>query len=411
MKILHTADWHLNDRLGRIDRTDHLRARVEEVSEICEREQVDVLVIAGDVFSEQAEVSYRVNHVAESLRHLRRTFTRFFQRGGLILAVTGNHDQHGNLRPALDVARGGLDLDAPPRAWGSHFSPGRMYLLDHAFVGRVRDPREVFDIQFALLPFPNISRVLKGTETASTPAELNRPTQEEVAEWVRTLPNKQGFDADLRTVLVAHLSVTGADINRGRFRLGEESDVVLSANAVPTAFDYVALGHVHKPQCLGGLPHVRYSGSLDRLDFGDHDEIKQVVLVEIGQDGRRGDPTPIPITPTRLVEVTIDDPDRVREQLAAVPDPATAIVQVRVEPEAALAGMAIDLAIRDSLPNWTIRLVPPDAPATTNNVIEPTSGSIRDRVLTGLANRLVDDPDRSELLTLASDYLEREGYT
>ena len=70
MKLLHTADWHLNDRLGWIDRTEHLRRRVEQVADICERESVDVLVIAGDLFSEQAEVSSRINQVADSLRHL-----------------------------------------------------------------------------------------------------------------------------------------------------------------------------------------------------------------------------------------------------------------------------------------------------------------------------------------------------
>src|SRR4051794_32729356 len=54
MKLLHTADWHLGDRLGRIDRTDDLRRSVERVAGYCESERVDVLLVAGDLFSELA---------------------------------------------------------------------------------------------------------------------------------------------------------------------------------------------------------------------------------------------------------------------------------------------------------------------------------------------------------------------
>ena len=151
MKILHTADWHLNDKLRRQDRTQHLRRRVELVAEICDREQVDVLLIAGDVFSDQATAS----EVADSFRHLRRTFARFLSRGGIAIAVTGNHDQDGQFRPYLELARAGMDLAEPPRARGDHFSPGKVYLLDSAFVGRVQDAQEKFDVQFVLMPFPS----------------------------------------------------------------------------------------------------------------------------------------------------------------------------------------------------------------------------------------------------------------
>src|SRR5262249_47177158 len=54
MRILHTADWHLNDKLGWVDRTDDLRIRVEQVADLCRRERADALVIAGDLFYERA---------------------------------------------------------------------------------------------------------------------------------------------------------------------------------------------------------------------------------------------------------------------------------------------------------------------------------------------------------------------
>ena len=70
MRILHTADWHLGDRLGRIDRTDDLRRAVERVADYCKSEQVEVLLVAGDLFSELS----RPDSLRESIAHLQATF-------------------------------------------------------------------------------------------------------------------------------------------------------------------------------------------------------------------------------------------------------------------------------------------------------------------------------------------------
>jgi exonuclease SbcD len=88
MRILHTADWHLGDRLGRIDRTEDLRRAVERVAEYCKSESVDVLLVAGDLFSELS----RPDSLRESIAHLQATFEPFLLGGGTILALTGNHD-------------------------------------------------------------------------------------------------------------------------------------------------------------------------------------------------------------------------------------------------------------------------------------------------------------------------------
>lgn len=409
MKVLHTADWHLNDKLGRQDRTDHLQQRIKQVALICDREAIDVLVVAGDLFSELATAV----QVTESFKHLRRTFAGFFARGGIVLGVTGNHDQDGRVRPFIELARSGMDLAEPPRNRGDRFLPGKMYLLDMAFVGRVHDPRDKFDVQFVLLPFPSHSRLLTGTETATTAGQLHRSIQDTVGNWVRDLPQMPGYDPGLRTVLVAHLHVSGADVGRGMFRVSEENDVILDAAALPTGFDYIALGHVHKPQCLRGLPHVRYAGSLDRMDFSERDEEKGVVLVDLGPNGRRRDPVVIPIEPTALVDVTIDDPHITPETLSAqVPNAKEALVRIEVGASAtADASETLNRAIREALPNVTrIAWQPPaldDAP-TARVVIH--GGDIRKSVLDYLERRIpADDTQRQDLLALAARFLDEGG--
>lgn len=212
---------------------------------------------------------------------------------------------------------------------------------------------------------------------------------------------------------MAHLHVSGADVGRGMFRVSEENDVILDAAALPTGFDYVALGHVHKPQCLRGLAHVRYAGSLDRMDFSERDEDKGVFLVDIGPNGRRCDPVPIAIEPTALVDVTIDDPHITPETLSAqVPNAKEALVRIAVGAAAtADASETLNRAIREALPNVTrIAWQPPaleDAPAVR---VVTHGGDIRKSVLDYLERRIpADDPQRQDLLALAARFLDQGG--
>ena len=76
MKILHTADWHLGDRLGRQDRTEDLQRAVEHVAALCEEHEVEVLLVAGDLFSELSRPD-----------SLRASIERFWRGLGIARAV------------------------------------------------------------------------------------------------------------------------------------------------------------------------------------------------------------------------------------------------------------------------------------------------------------------------------------
>src|SRR5213596_3076810 len=103
MRILHTADWHLADRLGRIDRTADLRKAVERVAAYCASENVDVLLVPGDLFSELAGPEA----LRDTIRHLQDVFAPFLRNGGTIVSLTGNHDKENfcqTLRLAMSLA-------------------------------------------------------------------------------------------------------------------------------------------------------------------------------------------------------------------------------------------------------------------------------------------------------------------
>src|SRR5580704_5344824 len=155
MKILHTAACHLGDRLGRIDRTAALRKAVERVAAHCKREKVDILLVAGDLFSELA----RPDGLRETIRHWQEVFLEFLETGGTILTLTGNHDNENFCQTLVHA----MTLAAPTtgRA-GETVPPGRLYLAANPTFVRLQDRGGGYDVQFVLMPYPTPGHYLKG---------------------------------------------------------------------------------------------------------------------------------------------------------------------------------------------------------------------------------------------------------
>lgn len=302
MRILHTADWHLGDRLGRIDRTNDLRRAVERVGQYCRSESVDVLLVAGDLFSELA----RPDSLRETIEHWQTVFRGFLADGGTILAFTGNHDNE-NFCQTLTHA---MNLAAPAIVGpGEVAASGRLYLATEPTLLRLRDRRDGFDIQFILMPYPTPSRYLRDEpQKYASPEEKNQRLMTAFIEALRTIQRHERFDRRVPTVLAAHVNVSGATIGPTLFRLAESEDVVVPAEEVTGEFAYVALGHVHKPQALAAREHVRYSGSIERMDLGESNDQKSVVILDVGPSGLSDAPRLLPMESTPIREINIRVP-------------------------------------------------------------------------------------------------------
>lgn len=296
MRLLHTADWHLGDRLGRIDRTDDLRRAVERVADYCRSERVDVLLVAGDLFSELA----RPDNLRDTIRHWQQVFRDFLESGGTILTLTGNHDNENFCQTLVHA----MSLAAPSVGQtGDVLPPGRLYLAaDPTFI-------RLHDVQFVLMPYPTPSRYLTGDRGLKygSPEEKNRLL---VAAWAETLHAIRAhpkYDPTAPAVLGAHVHLHGSSIGPSLFRLTEREDVVVEGAELPRLFDYVALGHIHKPQFISA-PHVRYSGSIERMDLGEANDAKGCVLVEFGPDGLQDEPHVLPLPATPIYDVVVRNP-------------------------------------------------------------------------------------------------------
>jgi exonuclease SbcD len=405
MKIVHTADWHLGDRLDRLDRTDDLRRAVERVAAYCAEEQADVLLVAGDLFSELS----RPDSLRASMEHLAEIFMPFLARGGTIIAVTGNHDNENFCQTLRQVLR----LAAPEvAAAGAVVPPGRFYLAAHPTFFRLAD-RDGAEVQFVLMPYPLASRYLDETKQRySSLEEKHKALQQAFSARLQAIRTSADFRPDVPTVLAAHIHVQSA-VMPSLFRLTERESIIFPDSDVPKDWAYVAFGHIHQAQSLMGLPHVRYAGSIERLDMGERDDRKSVAFVEIGPEGRRGPPRLLPLEATPIYDVVITNP---REELPQLrrryPDHERALVRLHLEYTPGQDNLQDILSELDAIfPRWYKREwceVSALGPAQAARDPTPTLKSFHETVLDYIDAELADNPAHKEVRKLAESLLAEE---
>ncbi|MBY0522303.1 MAG: exonuclease subunit SbcD [Gemmataceae bacterium] len=404
MRILHTADWHLGDRLGRIDRTADIQRGVEQVARYCISEQIDVLLVAGDLFSELS----RPEGLRQSIDHLQQVFFDFLLRGGTIVALTGNHDSENfclTLRHALTLA---APTSEKP---GTLLRTGRFYLATQPGLFRLDHPTG--QVQFVLMPYPTPSRYLDGVaQRYDSLEEKNRALQAGFTRHLRELLASPAFQTELPTVLGAHIHINGA-VLPSLYRISEAESIVFGATDLPD-LAYVALGHIHKPQFLGGKPSVRYSGSVERLDLGESFDQKCVVVVEVGPEGCRGTPVELKLDATPIYQVDVFDP---KEDLPTLreryPDRERALVRYHLRYTAGADNLEAILRELDAIfPRWYERSWQEagelgGARAAADAV--SLHRSFHDTVFDYLNVELADHPDQGALRKLAEGLLTEES--
>lgn len=408
MRILHTADWHLGDRLGRIDRTDDLRRAVERVAQHCHEQKADVLLVAGDLFSELA----RPDGLRDTIRHWQDVFHPFLEGGGTILTLTGNHDNESFCQTLVSA----MNLASPTVGRpGEVVPPGRLYLAAEPTFLRLEDRERGFPVQFVLMPYPTPARFLRGEGGLKygSPDEKNKLLVQAWADELRRIREHEKYDQSAPAVLGAHVHLHGSNVGPSLFRITEEEDVVVQGADLPRQFDYIALGHIHKPQAIPhSEPHCRYSGSIERMDLGEQADQKGVVLVELGPDGRNSEPEVLPLPATPIYEVTVLEPSedlpRLRQEYA---NAQTDLVSIQIRYTAGKDNLEDVLRELDRIfPRWYARDWKETGalgPALSTEPGAPGKGfaeTVRDYLNQELIQH--DEAERDAILRIADDLLK-----
>jgi exonuclease SbcD len=260
MRILHTGDWHVGRTLHRRQRLEEARDVLAEVVEITEREAVDVVLVCGDVFEHYAPSAEAEQIVYRTLLALRRT-------GAHVVVIAGNHDNARRLAAVEEVFAATAVRLVPdvrrPEAGG-------VIELQAGSGERA---------QVACLPWIAERLLFGADEMMGLQPEPYQAYAQHIPRVIDAL--SRGLDPAAVTLLAGHLFISGSRLGGGERELTTGQIFAVSAATLPTTVQYIALGHVHRPQEVpGAATPARYAGSLLQLDFGEAAQDKSVTIVD-----------------------------------------------------------------------------------------------------------------------------------
>ena len=261
MKVLHTSDWHVGKAIRGESRADEHRAVLQEIVGIAESEQVDLVIVAGDLFDSASPT-------AEAEEIVYRALLGFASAGSPVAVIAGNHDNAKRLQavaPLLELGK--VVLVAEP----TRPDQGGVIELTTG---------DGIEVRLAMLPFVSKRGIVRAEQLMEQAAFEHAQVY---AERLRLLVDYmcRGFTDDTVNILAAHAFVLGATAGGGERPAHLVEEYAITAQSFPASIGYGALGHLHRPQRIPAGPPLHYCGSPLQLDFGEGEQTKQVNIVTI----------------------------------------------------------------------------------------------------------------------------------
>ena len=325
MRILHFSDVHIGvESYGSTDPSTGLSTRLmdflatfDEVVDYALDNAVDLVLFAGDAYKSR-------DPSQTHQREFARRIARLSQGGVPVFLLVGNHDlpHVASRATALDIFP---TLSVPKVTIGDR--------LDTYVVDTAAGP-----LQVVALPWIRRSAFLAREETRNlTIDQINRQLQERVTNLLAW--QIESLDPSLPAVLTAHVSLNTAKTSSEQSMLLGRDPVLMQSALARPELDYVALGHIHKQQTLSQNPHVVYSGSLERIDFGEENDEKGFCVIDLDAAAPGGQRLvdfrlqPVGARRFLTIEVEVDaDEDPTQEAIKAIArrNVAEAIVRMRI---------------------------------------------------------------------------------
>lgn len=266
MKLMHLSDLHLGKRLNEFSLLEDQSFILQQFVELVRSEQPDCVLLAGDIYDKPVPPAEAVTLFDDFLNKLAQLTT--------VCVTSGNHDSAERLAFGAQLMReGGVHF------CGLYTGEPQCVTLQDAYGS----------VHIYLLPFLKPAHV----RHCLTPEEAEQVTT--YHEALRCAVERLHINAAERNVLVAHQFVTGAQTAGSEaVNVGGVDNIGAEVFA---AFDYTALGHIHKAQNVGS-ERVRYSGTPLKYSFAEWQQEKSVTLVELGEKGSVS-VTALPLAPLR----------------------------------------------------------------------------------------------------------------
>lgn len=257
VRILHTSDWHLGRTFHGVDLHDDQSAYIDHLVGVIEAEEIDALLVAGDVYDRSVPSVQTVQLLASALVRLSRLTT--------VILTPGNHDSSIRLGFAAELMNDNLKI-----------------LADTSNIG---EPVVLGDGAVCVygIPYldPDAARALLVAEGAELPARSHEGVLTAAMATIRA--DLAGRDGNPTAIVMAHAFVAGGEASSSERDI-KVGGVDVAPSGVFDGVDYVALGHLHSPQKITARPDgpiVRYSGSPLAYSFSEEGRIKSSTLLDI----------------------------------------------------------------------------------------------------------------------------------
>jgi len=343
MKILHFADLHLGvERYGRIDPATGLSTRLSDFLKVLDElvayalnNSVDMVICCGDAY-------HRRDPSQTHQREFAKRIGKLASNGIAVFLLVGNHD----LPNAMGRANSVEIFDT--------LAVQNIYVGGKPGTYRVKTKSG--EVQVVALPWARRSALLAKDDAKNLTAEqANEKLQQTLTNIL--VHEVESLDSSLPAVLAGHVSVSTAKTGSERTMLVGQDYFMLHSSLSRAEFDYVALGHIHRGQILSAQPLIVYSGSLDRVDFGDEDDDKGFYVVELDTSKSAGERVLScdfhPVSARRFLTIEVDantdDPTATVIAAIAKKDIADAIVRLIIKVSEENEPMLNDVEIRKAL--------------------------------------------------------------
>lgn len=265
MKILHTSDWHLGQSFFTKSRKCEHQSFIDWLLKLVAAEQVDAVIIAGDIFDTGTPPSYA--------REMYNQFVVDMQKLNCVLVVLGgNHDSVSTLNESKQIL-----------ACLNTFVVASTGVATHEQVFSIPDKQGMPGAILCAVPFIRARDVLQST-AGETGLEKRQALGDAIKQHYQTLyqialSKRQDSGADLPIIATGHLTALGVSQSESVRDIYIGTLDGFAADGFPPA-DYIALGHIHRPQIVAKSEHIRYCGSPIPLSFDELGKPKQVMLVD-----------------------------------------------------------------------------------------------------------------------------------
>ncbi|MBE7647333.1 exonuclease SbcCD subunit D C-terminal domain-containing protein [Tenacibaculum finnmarkense] len=263
MKILHTADWHLGHRLHEHSQLEEQTLFLAWIENHISNEKIDLLLISGDIFDTSSPSNQSLTMYYNFLVKLQKTSCKN------IIITGGNHDSPGTLNAPKELLNA-LSIKVVGKATEK--------IADEVFEININDEK----VLIGAVPYlrdGDIRRAVAGESFDDLTDKYKKALINHYQEIA--IESEKINSSNAPVIAMGHLFATGGSVSDSEQNIYVGTLGHIGAQDFPTYFDYVALGHLHRPQIVGENDKIRYSGSPNILSFSELTYDKKIIVLEI----------------------------------------------------------------------------------------------------------------------------------